>query len=72
MAKLRKKGIFYLLEGEETKRLAAPLGLKMIEKKVIEPDGTATINLSCGFPDVAAGLPSRNKKAHSNAPATNK
>ena len=56
MAKLRKKGIFYLLEGEEAKRLAAPLGLKMIEKKVIEPDGAATINLSCGFP--ASGLDS--------------
>jgi len=28
MAKLRKKGIFYLLEGDEARRLSAPLGLK--------------------------------------------
>ncbi|MCD6311258.1 MAG: hypothetical protein J7M11_02250, partial [Elusimicrobia bacterium] len=32
------------------RRLSAPLGLKLIEKKVIEPDGATKINLSSGFP----------------------
>ncbi|MFA5779929.1 MAG: hypothetical protein WC947_07310 [Elusimicrobiota bacterium] len=50
MAKLRKKGIFYLLEGEEAKKFASVLGLKLIEKKVTEPSGETKINLSCGFP----------------------
>ena len=50
MARLRKKGIFYLLEGEEAKRLAGPLGLKLLEKKVTEPSGETKVRLSCGFP----------------------
>ena len=50
MARLRKKGIFYLIEGEEARRLAAVLGLKLIEKRVVEPLGDTKVNLSCGFP----------------------
>ncbi|MDI6757805.1 MAG: hypothetical protein QME32_07290 [Endomicrobiia bacterium] len=50
MARLRKKGIFYLLDDEEARRLAATLALKLIEKKVTEPDGTTKIRMSCGFP----------------------
>ncbi|MFA5780600.1 MAG: hypothetical protein WC947_10770 [Elusimicrobiota bacterium] len=50
MINLRKKGIFYLIEGEEARRLAGPLGLKLLEKKVTEPSGETKVYLSCGFP----------------------
>jgi len=50
MIELRKKGIFYLIEGEQALRLAAGLGLKLLEKKVTPPDGRVEVKVSCGFP----------------------
>ena len=50
MVRLRKKGIFYLLDGDEARRLASGLDLKLIEKKITEPGGGVKIKLSCGFP----------------------
>lgn len=31
-------------------RLAAGLGLKLLEKKVTQPDGRVEVKVSCGFP----------------------
>jgi len=50
MIKLRKQGIFYLIEGEDASRLAPQLGLKLLEKKVTEPNGNVEVAVSCGFP----------------------
>jgi len=50
MARLRKKGIFYLLENDDARRLAASLDLKLVEKKITEPDGEVKVKSSCGFP----------------------
>jgi len=50
MIKLRRKGIFYLIEGEDATRLAPRLGLKLLEKKVTHPDGNVEVAVSCGFP----------------------
>ena len=47
---LRRRGIFYLIEGEEARRLAPLLGLKLIEKKVISPGGEEEVRISSGFP----------------------
>ncbi len=54
MVELRKKGIFYLIEGEDALRLAGRLGLKLLEKKVIQSDGRTDVKVNCGFP--ASGL----------------
>jgi DNA mismatch repair ATPase MutS len=48
--KLRRRGIFYLIEGEEARRLAPKLGLKLIEKKITQPEGEEEVRISCGFP----------------------
>lgn len=50
MVELRKKGIFYLIEGEQALRLAARLGIKLIEKKVTQFNGRTDVKVSCGFP----------------------
>jgi DNA mismatch repair ATPase MutS len=47
---LRRRGIFYLLEGEEARELAPNLGLKLTEKKIISPGGDEDLRISCGFP----------------------
>ncbi len=47
---LRRKGIFFLIEGQTARELAQKLGLKLIEKKITNPDGTEEIKISCGFP----------------------
>lgn len=50
MAKLIRKGIFYLIKGEEALRLASLLGIKLIEKKITHLDGQTEVVVSCGFP----------------------
>jgi len=50
MAKLIRRGIFYLIKGEEASRLASLLGIKLIEKKVTNFDGQTNCEVSCGFP----------------------
>ncbi len=51
MAKLIRKGIFYLIKGEEALRLASLLGIKLIEKKITHLDGQIDVEVSCGFPE---------------------
>ena len=48
--RLRRRGIFYLIEGEEARKLAPLLGIKLTEKKIISPGGEEEIKISCGFP----------------------
>ena len=50
MVTLRRRGIFYLIEGDEAKKLAPLLGLKLTEKKITQPGGEEEIKISCGFP----------------------
>ena len=48
--RLRRRGIFYLIEGEEARKLAPLLGIKLTEKKIISPGGEEDLKISCGFP----------------------
>ena len=50
MVTLRRRGIFYLIGGEDAKKLAPLMGLKLIEKKITQPGGEEEIKISCGFP----------------------
>ena len=50
MVELRKRGIFYLIEGKDALRLASRLGIKLLEKKVTHSNGQTDVNVSCGFP----------------------
>lgn len=50
MVTLRRRGIFYLIEGEEARKLAPLLGIKLTEKKIISPGGEEETKITCGFP----------------------
>jgi len=50
MVTLRRRGIFYLIEGGEARKLAPLLGIKLTEKKIISPGGEEDLKISCGFP----------------------
>lgn len=50
MVELRKKGIFYLIEGKDALRLAGRLGIKLLEKKVTQSNGQTDVKVNCGFP----------------------
>lgn len=50
MVELKKRGIFYLIEGENALRLASKIGVKLLEKKVTHSNGQIKVKVSCGFP----------------------
>jgi len=50
MVELRKKGIFYSIEGKDALCLASRLGIKLLEKKVTYSNGRTDVRTSCGFP----------------------
>ncbi len=53
MVELRKRGIFYSIEGKDALCLASRLGIKLLEKKVTHSNGQTNVKVSCGFPKSA-------------------